>query len=263
MRLDNGSGMIDADSLGNSQTCPMPLLHNQRPLCIVKTGDTFADIRACNGDFEDWIVDSDTAKKCPVMIWDPRTGSAGPPAESITGAIITGSHAMVTDRQLWMEKTAAWIRQLVEAQTPLLGICFGHQLLAHALGGVVGDHPNGPETGTVTIRLEPTAADDPLFKKSPLEFFGQASHQQTVLSLPQNAILLARNDFEKHHAFRIGRCAWGIQFHPEFTPDVMRSYIRHQDSVSAHAVNDWLEAVRATPEAHALLRRFTQICGLR
>ncbi|MEZ4555438.1 MAG: gamma-glutamyl-gamma-aminobutyrate hydrolase family protein [Caldilineaceae bacterium] len=51
---------------------------------------------------------------------------------------MTGSHSMVTDRAAWSERSADWLRAVVAAEWPVLGICFGHQLLAHAWGGVVG-----------------------------------------------------------------------------------------------------------------------------
>lgn len=58
---------------------------------------------------------------------------------------------MVTDHGPWSEYTAMWLRETVEQHTPVLGTCYGHQMLAYALGGEVGNNPHGYETGTVNV----------------------------------------------------------------------------------------------------------------
>lgn len=81
---------------------------------------------------------------------------------------------------------------------PALGICYGHQLLGHALGGTVGNHPDGGEFGTVEVRLLPEAAADPLFAGLPAVFPAQLFHRQSVLYLPSGAQVLASSQREPH-----------------------------------------------------------------
>src|SRR3546814_2956183 len=133
---------------------------------------------------------------------------------------------MVTERRDWSEATAAWLREAAHAGVPVFGICYGHQPLAHALGGEVGDNPNGRKIGTVAVDLLPAAADDPLFTGLPDRFLAQATHQQSVLRAPEGATVLARSDHDDCHAFRWGEAAWGVQFHPEFGTVHMRGYVR-------------------------------------
>jgi GMP synthase (glutamine-hydrolysing) len=112
-------------------------------------------------------------------------------------------------------KTAQWLKQVVQKNIPVLGICFGHQLLAHTFGGSVDFHELGEEKGEVEIRLTKEGKQDPLLGVLPEHFKGYASHFQTVTRIPKNAIVLAENDFESTHALAFKENVWGVQFHPE------------------------------------------------
>jgi GMP synthase (glutamine-hydrolysing) len=74
--------------------------------------------------------------------------------------VISGAHAMITDDLPWMLRLADWTRRVVTAQVPFLGICFGHQMLARAMGGKVDFHPRGREIGSVDIALHAAAESD-------------------------------------------------------------------------------------------------------
>jgi GMP synthase (glutamine-hydrolysing) len=236
--------------------------HRPHPLVIVKLGDTFEALRAQRGDFEHWIADGLDTHALPLLVVDPRRGDALPDPAEVSGAVVTGSHAMVSHREPWSETTAAWLAQLVARDTPVLGICYGHQLLAHALGGEAGDHPQGAEVGTVTVTLDDAAAIDPLLHGLPAQFPAHAVHWQSALRLPEGAVRLAGNDHEPVHAFRAGAHAWGVQFHPEFDADVMRGYIDQLAGDLARAGTDpaaLREHVVPTDAAAGLLGRFARI----
>jgi GMP synthase (glutamine-hydrolysing) len=216
------------------------------------------------GDFEDWFIARMDRSAGTIETVSPFLGDPLPPATSFGGIIITGSHDMVTDKKPWSEKTADWVKAAVEAQTPLLGVCYGHQLLAHAMGGVVGDNPRGKEVGTVSIRLNPNGRQDRLFKGIPERFDAQACHSQSVLQLPAGATLLASSALDRHHAFVIGRRAWGVQFHPEFNGQMLRRYILHlAEDLKAQGrdVDRLLGDIRETPQSETLLRRFQRLCS--
>ncbi|SES73469.1 GMP synthase (glutamine-hydrolysing) [Variovorax sp. OV084] len=236
--------------------------HRPHPLVIVKLGDTFEALRAQRGDFEHWIADGLDTHALPLLVVDPRRGDALPDPAEVSGAVVTGSHAMVSHREPWSETTAAWLAQLVARDTPVLGICYGHQLLAHALGGEAGDHPQGAEVGTVTVTLDNAAATDQLLHGLPAQFPAHAVHWQSALRLPEGAVRLAGNDHEPVHAFRAGAHAWGVQFHPEFDADVMRGYIDQLAGDLARAGTDpaaLREHVVPTDAAAGLLGRFARI----
>jgi GMP synthase (glutamine-hydrolysing) len=226
-----------------------------KPLLIVKVGSTHPHISEVLGDFEHWIIEGLGEAGLPVTVVDPRQGMDLPASGEVAGAIVTGSHSMVTDREPWSEDTADWLRSAVAAELPVLGICYGHQLLAHALGGEVDYHPDGIELGTVNIHLTPAAKNDALFSGLPMRFGGQAAHRQSVRRLPSGAVHLAGNSFEPHHAFRFGRNAWGVQFHPEFSARATAAYVQANTGLIARP------PVADAPEAATLLARFARLAA--
>jgi GMP synthase (glutamine-hydrolysing) len=230
-----------------------------RPLLILKVGDALPHLRASQGDFEDWIAQGLSPLHLPTRILDPRQGAALPHPDSLAGVIITGSHAMVTDPVAWIARGQPWLLALIESGVPVLGLCFGHQWLAQALGGSVHFHPGGTEIGTVQIERQKAAEGDPLLSSLPPRFLGHAVHEQSIAALPAGAMTLASNAWEAHHAVRFAPRAWGLQFHPEFDQNAMRGYIEDGSQQLRRHGRDpkaLLAAVRPTPVAAGLLRRF-------
>jgi GMP synthase (glutamine-hydrolysing) len=229
---------------------------------IVKAGETLAEIRALRGDFEDWIAAGMELASDEVEVADARRGAPLPDPARPAGIIVTGSSALVTDREPWSERAAGWLREVVGAGTPLLGICYGHQLLAHALGGVVGDNPRGREIGTVTLELRPEAAHDPLLQVLSAGEPVHATHVQAVLALPAGARHLASSRGDPYQAFAVADRAWGVQFHPEFDADVIRRYLAgRRDQIAAEGLDvaALRAAVRESSAGPRLLRRFAAL----
>jgi GMP synthase (glutamine-hydrolysing) len=232
-----------------------------KKLLIIKAGTTCSSALHAFGDFEDWIKQGISQCRLPVIVVDAVAGAPLPKPEACFGVLITGSHAMVTENLPWSRAIETWIPDLVESGIPLLGICYGHQLLARALGGRVGYNPLGREVGTVQVLLKPAAGEDPLFRKINPVFQAHTIHEQSVLELPPGAVCLAGNAHERNHAFRIGECAWGVQFHPEYTLQIMREYIRKEVCCVADC-NELLRAVSETPESGKILQDFARIAEL-
>jgi GMP synthase (glutamine-hydrolysing) len=237
-----------------------------RELIILKTGSTLPTLLARKGDFTDWIVTGLDAAPTEVRIIDAENVCTLPAYDEVAGVVITGSHAMVTERQPWSERVAAWLPGLIERGIPTLGICYGHQLLAHALGGEVGDNPNGREFGTVTVDLAAEAADDPLLGGLPSRLPVQVCHTQSALRLPAGARRLAQGSRDANQAFVVGEAAWGVQFHPEFDAEVVTTYIEHY-AERLRAEGQDPAALSAgccdTPVGTTILRRFGEIVAAR
>ena len=231
-------------------------------LHIIKTGSTYSSIREKVGDFEDWTFSALDPGDLPVQVLDVEKNPELPAAEKCLGLVITGSHAMVTDSLPWSRKLEQWIPGMVERGVPILAICYGHQLLARAMGGRVDYHPRGIESGTKDLLLHGDAATDILLADSPSAFKAHTDHSQSVISLPKGSVTLAHSRHESHHVFRIGDCAWGLQFHPEFTAEIMKLYILEQAEKLREAGLDpdkLLDEVSETPEAMRIAGRFTGV----
>jgi len=229
---------------------------------ILKMGSTFPSLSEKCGDFEDWIQSFLGLDLRNIRVVSAQEVKILPAPRDLLSVILTGSHSMVTDGADWSERVSAWIPAVVESGVPLLGICYGHQLLAHAMGGMVDHNPRGTEFGTVEIHLLEPAIEDPLFQGLPSSIRVHACHNQSVLRLPPGAQLLASNENDPHQAFRIGGSAWGVQFHPEFSADILGSYIRECFDELRREGTDPVELlghVSETPYGRVLLERFGQI----
>lgn len=231
------------------------------PLLIIETGQPVASLRR-HGSFAHWIRVASGLRHDDVVVADVERGDALPSRGNFAGVIITGSAAMVTQRLAWSERTASWLKDAAEAGLPLFGICYGHQLLAHALGGEVGDNPGGREMGTVELTLTHDAPQDRLFDGLPGRFPAQATHLQTVLKPPPGAVVLAASALDDCQAFRWGECAWGVQFHPEFSARHMRGYVKARQGALREEGLDpgrMSRNISAAPQARRVLRRFVRL----
>lgn len=126
------------------------------------------------------------------------------------GVVVTGSRSSVYWNEPWIPPLVDYVAEAAAAGLPVIGVCYGHQVLAEALGGRVAGMDEF-EIGYNEVRHR---GDDELFAGIEEGFTVFTSHGDTVVELPPGATLLAEND-HGIHAFRDGHC-WGVQFHPEY-----------------------------------------------
>ncbi|MDC0598383.1 glutamine amidotransferase [Gammaproteobacteria bacterium] len=233
-----------------------------KPILIMKTGQTVKSVPVEMGDFEHWIIEGMDLPVEQFRVVSVFKGEQLPELSEISALVITGSAAMLTDNNDWSNYSSRYIQQAVKQNIPVLGICFGHQLIAKALGGKVDFHPAGREIGTTVVSLSKEGQQDPLFKNLKNQFYVQVSHSQSVIELPDQAEILASNDFESHHSLRYGENVWGVQFHPEFSAAVMKAYVteRNQDlTAEGLSVEGLLSTISETSRAKSVLLNFAHI----
>jgi GMP synthase (glutamine-hydrolysing) len=234
-----------------------------KQITLIKTGGTIPEIRQQYGDFEKWFADGLGVSS--VQQVDVFRNQPLPSLEETSAVVISGSAAMVSHREDWSEATAQWLKQAVEAGLPVLGVCYGHQLLAHALGGKVGLNPNGRQIGTVPTKSLDLATNDPLLGHLPIEFSSQTSHSESVLELPPNAVRLATSPLDDNFAIRFSEKAWGVQYHPEFSGPIMSKYIKYRsDALREEGLDpdQLLAKVTETEQALSVLKKFAELVSV-
>lgn len=174
-----------------------------------------------------WLSDAGVV----LDICRPYAGDAVPERVEADGLLVLGGSVGANDDvdAPWLPATRALLRRAVEGAVPTWGICLGGQLLAVALGGDVRLGASGPETGVLALDID--AGDDPVFGELPSRTYAPQFHQDAVTRLPDGAVRLAGNSVYENQAFRVGPCAWGVQFHPEVTADDVQDWAREYPQV--------------------------------
>jgi len=158
-----------------------------------------------------------------------------PDQDDVDGAVVTGSRASSYWEEPWIDDLRAWFRDADGNGTPLLGVCFGHQILAEALGGTLSDMGEY-ELGYHEIER---GEDSPLFEGIDDTFTAFATHHVVVTDLPPCAEVTAENEYGIH-GYQMGH-AFGVQFHPEFDRETAVDLIGDKDLPV-----ETIEAARAT-----------------
>ena len=176
-----------------------------------------------SGSVEQWFG-RHLKRERDLQVQTLRISSPQLAAESGTadGIIISGS-----PRDAWADTSdvlemLVFARRILSGRQPVLGVCFGHQLLGRALGGSVGRNPAGWEVGSRTVGLTAAGLKSPLFDGFHYEFAVIQGHRDAVLALPPRAKILATNGHTPIQAFSLDERIFGVQFHPEMDGDILR-----------------------------------------
>ena len=161
--------------------------------------------------------------------WQVPEGDVPAPAETWDAVMVFGGsqHPDQDDRFEWLAREEAFLRDVLAARIPVVGVCLGSQMLARAAGAAVGPAPE-PEIGWLDVTLTPAGARDPVLGALPGTATVFQWHHYTF-GLPRGAVALAESDLCLQ-AFRLDSLpAWGIQFHAEVTREMVDAWVEEDE----------------------------------
>jgi GMP synthase (glutamine-hydrolysing) len=172
-----------------------------------------------------------------------------------------GQYSATEDYE-WTAPLLDLVRRIVDEGRPLFGSCWGHQIIARALGGRVVYDPDQSELGCGWVELTEAGHNDPLFRRFPHRFRANMGHHDRVVELPPSAVELARND-QRNQAFRLTDApVYGTQFHSELDAERERErilvYLEHyRDALpDEETVERVLDSLADTTEVDHLMYDF-------
>ncbi|MEM6636669.1 MAG: type 1 glutamine amidotransferase [Pseudomonadota bacterium] len=183
---------------------------------ILQTGHSPDVIRNRLGDVDQLFRDLLEPNGFNCTTWAVVDGDFPPSPESADGWVITGSRHGVYEDHAWIAPLEQFVRDTVQAKVPMVGICFGHQIMAQALGGRVEKFNGGWTVGAQNYSF----GDD--------DFLLAAWHQDQVVDLPAGAQVVSQTDTCAFAALSYGDHAYSVQFHPEFDSAFLRELVEHR-----------------------------------
>ena len=172
-------------------------------------------------------------------------------------------HYSAASEGAWLERALEAMREIHRIAKPTFASCWGFQAMARAMGGkCINDLPNA-EVGSVELFLTDAGRDDPIFGQLPASFLAQAGHEDHVVELPSDAVLLASSARVQEQAFRFdGRPIYCTQFHPELDRQALlervMAYPEYVERIARTPYKAFIGKVRETPEANSLLAKFIE-----
>ncbi|GCF09743.1 type 1 glutamine amidotransferase [Dictyobacter arantiisoli] len=161
----------------------------------------------------------------------------------------------------YIKQEEKMLHTAVEIGIPVLGICLGSQILAHAFGANVKAQPPA-KIGFLEIQFTPEGQQDPIYQG--FTNFEQAFHWHgDIFENPAGATLLAHHNSGKHHAFRIGQHAYGLQYHVELTAQMLEHWLndpssRH-DFIEDRGIKAYNKVIQERPQLYPLYHTHSQL----
>lgn len=177
-----------------------------------------------------WFGDALQSFGCRITVATPYDGSPLPGLDGFAGLLVLGGAVDSWDDEAapWLPGTRDLVRRAERDGVPTLGICLGHQIAAHALGGRPGRNPAGRTVGVEPVGWLPAAEEDPLLSSATGARRALHWNRDVVLRLPPGATLLARSEDGAVQAARLGRSVWGIQSHPEVDARIVEEWLTEE-----------------------------------
>ncbi len=205
---------------------------------ILKADSVLLEFQPAFGDYPDMFVarlSANAGIEVSFVTFDVEHFEYPQKLDECDGYVITGSKKSVYDDEPWIHRLEDFVRELDDAKKPLVGVCFGHQLVAQALGGKTEASASGWGVGVHATQI----VDQQAFMQPPLEVMRVlVSHKDQVSQLPRGAELLATSEFCPNSMFQVGSHILCIQGHPEFIKPYSESLMNMRKTLLGEGVFD-------------------------
>lgn len=219
---------------------------------ILQCDDVLLALQTTHGNYPEMFmqllrrVDPDLSFE----VWRCHEGQIPDADVEVDAWLITGSKYGVNDGLQWVDQLCDLIRQLYTLKKPVVGVCFGHQLITHAMSGVVKRNPKGWGLGvscnSVSTQLAWMEPWQPTLNLI-------VSHQDQVVSLPTDTITLASSSFCPHYLIQLGPTFLGLQGHPEFTAAYAADLMKYQRKyIPEKQIETGLDSLNTPQDAHVM-----------
>lgn len=208
---------------------------------ILQTGHAPDEVQGALGDYTDMFQRLLAGQGFDFETYNVVDMQFPPGPAAADGWLITGSRHGVYEDHPWLAPLEALIREIAATERPLLGVCFGHQIIAKALGGKVEKFKKGWAVGRQVYDF----GDE--------SFALNAWHQDQVVALPPGAQVIATNPFCANAAMVIGDSILTLQPHPEFGAEMMEGLITHRAGAVPAPIVEAAKATLGKPTANAAL----------
>lgn len=182
---------------------------------ILQTGRSPEEMRDKHGDYDDLFKRLLDGRGFTFETYPVLDGVFPKDVHDADGWLITGSKFGAYEDHDWIPPLEDFLRRVYDADVPIIGVCFGHQILAQALGGKVEKYSGGWAVGAVDYDLCDTQGTETIM----------AWHQDQITELPKDARVLGRTDFSPHAILAYGNRALTVQPHPEFSREFVADLI--------------------------------------
>lgn len=212
---------------------------------LLQCDDVVDPLRVEHGNYPDMLQTLLGRVEPSLMfqVWQCHQGEFPDVDAGVDAWITTGSKCGANDDTPWIHQLAEFIRALWRAQQPLVGICFGHQLIAQALGGRVDRSTHGWGVGVMAHQIAVRQPWMTPWHGDTLRLL--SSHQDQVMGLPQDAMVLAGSDFCPNYMVQHGHVFLGIQGHPEFSKAYASGLMeRRRDIIPPERVDAGMQSLR-------------------
>ena len=231
---------------------------NPMKVVLLKMGSAMPPVKAKYGDYEDWFAAALEIPSHQLLVVDAHKNPRFPIDDDFDALIISGSSHSVYDYETWSEHAADWVETQMHAKRPILGVCYGHQLIAQRLGATVGLSPGGREIGVCSVEQ---VRNDPLFEGLERNFKVVQTHSDAILTPVEGGEVLARSSQADNQAMSIGDHIRTVQWHPEFTAEIIEQYLHIrrpaiESEFNSDHVDQLLSSLQPAPSGPRILHNF-------